>query len=122
MRLFFLTSVVPEILEVYPQPGQTSYIVNETESITFDCSATGVPEPVISWFRDGEELSGDRVMINNATSEDYMRTSDRETVRRVNRTLVLANAIDADSGMYTCNATNDAGRAGRPFEHVVQSK
>ena len=108
------------IQTVYPEPGQTSYTVNETESVTFQCSATGIPDPVIMWFRNGVELSGARVSIEEPSSMNFTRGGDGETVRRVTRTLQLSNTQDDDSGTYTCNATNSAGSDYQPFELIVQ--
>ena len=98
-----------------------NYTVNETETVTFECTATGIPAPNITWNRNGVELSGDRVSVSNPTPASYNR-SDGEVVQFVTRTLSLPNTVDGDSGTYTCNATNNAGMDSEPFELVVQSE
>ena len=113
-------SVVPPMIQTVP--GQMIYTVNETETVTFECSATGIPGPSISWSRNGIELSGPRVMIGDPIATNFSRGSDGEYVWLVNRTLELANTMDDDSGTYTCNATNSAGENSQPFELIVQSK
>ena len=115
-------TVQPVILSVHPEPGQANYIVNETETVTFECSATGIPGPSISWSRNGVELSGPRVMFGDSIPTNISRGSDGEYVWLVSRTLQLANTRDDDSGTYTCNATNSAGNVYQPFELIVQSK
>ncbi len=120
-----LSAVPPMIQTVYPEPDQTSYTVNETETVTFECSATGIPGPDITWSRNGVELSGLSglsVSVNNPIATNINRSSDGENVWLVNRTLQLTNTEDADSGTYICNATNSAGDDYRPFELIVQSK
>ena len=64
----------------------TDYTVNETETVTFECTATGVPVPVITWNRNGVELSGNRVIVSNPTPASYNRR-DGEVVQIVTRTL-----------------------------------
>ena len=98
------------------------YTVNETETVTFECSATGIPGPSISWSRNGIELSGSRVMFGDSIATNFSRVSDGENVWLVSRTLQLTNTMDDDSGTYTCNATNSAGDDYEPFELIVQSK
>ena len=115
-------TVPPVILSVYPEQNQTNYTVNETVTVTFECSATGIPAPTITWFRNGIELRNNRTTFNDPISTDHMRTRDGETVWRVTRTLDLANTADTDSGMYMCRATNDAEFAEGMFELIVQSK
>ena len=109
------------VQNVYPELDQANYTVDETETVTFECSATGIPAPTITWFRNGTELSESRITFNDPSSMSYTR-DDNQIVWRVTRTLDLANTVDADSGTYTCNATNSAGSDGRPFELIVQSK
>jgi hypothetical protein len=109
------------ILTVYPEPDQTSYTVNETETVIFECSATGIPDPYITWSRSGVELSGTRVTVDDPIATNLGR-SDGENVWLVNRTLQLTNTTDTDSGTYTCNTTNSAGDDYEPFELIVQSK
>ena len=99
----------------------TEYTVNETETVTFECTATGIPAPNITWSRDGVELSDNRVTVSNSTPTSYNRSAG-EVVQIVTRTLSLASTVDGDSGNYTCNATNNAGTDSETFELVVQSE
>ena len=99
-----------------------SYTVNETETVTFSCSASGVPAPTITWSRNGEELNGSRVTVDDPSSMSFTRIDDAEDILLVTRTLQLANTEDVDSGTYMCSATNSAGNDGEQFELIVQSK
>ena len=117
VQLYFFT-VVPMIqLDTF----LTEYTVNETEIVTFECTATGIPAPIIIWNRNGVELSSDRVTVSNPTPASYNR-SDGEVVQIVTRTLSLPNTVDGDSGTYTCNTINNAGMDSETFELVVQSE
>ena len=113
------------VTSVYPEMGQMNYTVNETDTITFECSATGIPPPTITWLRNGMELNAttdSRVTVGDPMEMDFTRDNDNETVSMVTRTLNLINTTDGDSGMYTCMATNDAdpGSSATDFELIVQ--
>ena len=109
-QLLFHT-VTPMVTSVYPEMGQMNYTVNETGTVTFECSATGIPPPIITWLRNGMELNNmtdSRVTVGDPMEMDFTRDIDGETVSMVIRTLNLVNTTDGDSGIYTCMATNDA--------------
>ena len=61
----------------------------------FECQVTGTPEIDIYWFRDGNEIN----------------PSDKYKMSYVNSlvTLDICNADMKDSGMYYCEARNEAG-------------
>ena len=115
------------VTSVYPEVDQMNYTVNETDTVTFECSATGIPPPTITWLRNGMELNDmtdSRVTVGDPIEMDFSRAIDGETVSVVTRTLNLINTTDGDSGMYTCMATNDANPGDNmiDFELIVQSK
>ena len=121
---FLFHAVTPTVTSVYPEMGQMNYTVNETGTVTFECSATGIPPPTITWLRNGMELTDSRVTIGNPVEMDFTRANDGETVSMVTHTLNLINTTDGDSGMYTCMASNDPdpGVDTVDFELIVQSK
>lgn len=56
----------------------------------------GVPEPRVTWFKDGEPLTAGKYAIVN---------TDRGKC-----TLTIVDASDLDAGRYACEAVNDRGR------------
>ena len=117
-------TVTPTVTSVYPEVGQMNYTVNERDTVTFECSATGIPTPTITWLGNGMELNNmtdSRVTVGDPKETDSER-GDGETVSIVTRTLSLINTTDGDSGMYTCMATNDAdpNNDTEEFELIVQ--
>ena len=81
-------------------------IVNGT--ITIKCPASGVPPPIILWYKDGQEL-------------DVLE--DRNLDIRLGGTeLVIHRADIVDSGQYSCVATNPAGEAADTYQLNVQGK
>ena len=119
-HLFF--TVVPVILE--PEEG-TTITVDQFTPALFDCSAAGIPPPIISWLRvysngTTEELSGGRYILLDPAQDDAYILEDTGTVSQVNRILNLSTTFDSDSGTYRCVASNAAGNDTRDFELVVQ--
>ena len=111
--------MIPVVTSVYPEVNQMSYIVDEGNSVIFECTATGVPAPEVTWLKDGVELnSTSDPRITFGAASDPM--DDRETVLEVTRNLTLANTVDEDSGSYVCMATNMAGNDNDTFEVIVQ--
>ena len=119
MRLLYLSAVAPIITS--PTEGFT-LTVNEMEVALFECTATGIPAPTISWYRNGTELSGDsRITLSSHTAQSLVQ-GDGGMVYSVSRSLMLADTRDDDSDTYTCIADNIAGNDTQDFELVVQSE
>ena len=116
----------PVVTRVYTDPTQTSYTVNIDDSVTFQCVATGIPPPTITWYRNGTELSNSsnsRVTFGPHYVSSELDINDG-TVYSVNRTLTLRMSEDEDHGRYECRARNEANLAedSVEFELIVQCK
>ena len=112
--------VIPNI--TFPLDNTFTYTVNEADPVTFICSATGIPPPEITWMRNGVPFSNPQVTLSNPTMPE-LHSTDGGNIYFVSRNLTLANTMDADSGTYTCVASN--GNAVTPtvtqdFELIVQ--
>ena len=62
-------------------------------NVTFNCTATGLPQPNITWYKDGQEVTE-----GVESSQGLQSTAS---------TLTLVNVDQDDSGVYWCNATNE---------------
>ena len=71
-----------------------SVIVNQ--SVALECDATGLPRPVVTWYKDDVRLSNERA--------GRLRLVDGGA--RLN----IESADLIDTGSYECRAENDAGR------------
>lgn len=71
--------------------------VQEGGSFTFECTATGQPNPSVEWFKDGMSIQ---------QNPDYHRTFDNGYC-----TLTIDETFAEDSARYTCRATNSVGTA-----------
>ncbi|XP_060755794.1 vascular endothelial growth factor receptor 1 isoform X1 [Neoarius graeffei] len=69
--------------------------VNISNSVTLQCHASGVPRPLITWYKDRRKLK--QVSGIMLVPEDGTLHIDRITVE--------------DEGLYTCQATNERGSA-----------
>ena len=115
---------VSATLTVHVVPTITSqlstYTVNENSTVTFQCTGTGVPEPDITWYRNGNELStSSRITINSGSPIQ----DDSTLIYQVSASLEISPVADNDSDTtYTCTASNIAGSASDQFALDVLGK
>lgn len=83
------TSVTPRFPEVFP--GNLNASAGAT--ITLRCISTGQPEPNITWYKNGVEVT-----VGVQTSVSFQRTASN---------LTLVGVDQEDGGEYWCNATNE---------------
>ena len=114
------------VTSVYPDPSQMNYTVDMTDEVTFECVATGIPPPSITWYRNGTELDSNdtRVTFNDTFEVVTVMDGEGEIIYEVTRTFILDMTEDGDSGIYECRASNEAtpGEDSMEFELIVQSK
>lgn len=68
-------------------PSNTT--VKESQDVVLSCS-TSSPDTQITWFKDGEQVTGDRIAFFKGR-------------------LLIVSVELGDRGLYACRATNDAG-------------
>ena len=119
-------TVSPMVTSVYPDPSQMNYTVNMTDEVTFECAATGIPPPSITWYRNGTELDSNntRVTFNDPSGAVTVMDDEGEMIFEITHTLTLDMTEDRDSGIYECRTSNEAtpGEDSMEFELIVQSK
>uniref|UniRef100_A0A8C8H6E6 Neurofascin n=1 Tax=Oncorhynchus tshawytscha TaxID=74940 RepID=A0A8C8H6E6_ONCTS len=81
-----------------PAGRSSSQTVLKGEELLLECIAAGVPTPVITWTKDGQELDTTNMKVKN-----------------YNKLLQIPKAAFEDSGEYTCSATNKIGY----LEHTI---
>ena len=117
----FSLTVLTVVTSVYPNVGQMNYTVNESEPVTFECTATGIPAPDIE-FNLSSIVSRVQVSVPSSPIE-VTRMSDGKMVYQVTRTAEITSTVDSDSGVYECIATNDIPEMrvdSSQFELIVQ--
>ncbi|XP_062920094.1 hemicentin-1 isoform X2 [Mobula hypostoma] len=86
------------VLTVHIPPSMhtsaTEFVAIEQSQIIIPCSADGVPEPALTWQKDGK-------ILQNKLGKYKLLPSGE---------LLVENAVPDDTGSYTCMATNMAGR------------
>lgn len=78
---------------------------NLTQSVTFNCEATGYPAPNIEWFKDGQPMNYIRP---NLVVGGY--------------TMKLKNLQSTDTGHYKCQVRNEKGDVFYTYSLVVKGK
>ena len=86
-------------------PGQR-LIVNQTDSVTFECSATGIPTPLIQWYQGDLLLNGTGPGINSRVNLITTETAPLGELSTAISSLTISDTMGGDSGNYTCAATN----------------
>ena len=120
----FSIAVSPEVTSVYPDPTQLNYTVNMGDPVTFQCVATGIPAPSITWFRNGIELNSTDTCVMFNPPDISSALYGLDIAYETTRTLTFNMSEDGDSGGYECRASNDAmpGNDSREFQLIVQSE
>lgn len=88
---FEVTVHVPPTIK---SSGLSERAVLKYKPITLQCTANGIPNPSITWLKDGQP-------VNTAQGNLKIQSSGR--------LLQIAKALMEDAGRYTCVATNAAG-------------
>ena len=106
-------NVVPTI-----SVAMSAYTVNENSTVTFQCTGTGVPEPAITWYRNGALITDDRFTQSITSS-----LNSSTLIYNVTGSLILTNAYDTDTDTgYSCGAGNIAQFATDSFGLTVNCK
>uniref|UniRef100_A0A8R1IAV5 Uncharacterized protein n=1 Tax=Caenorhabditis japonica TaxID=281687 RepID=A0A8R1IAV5_CAEJA len=84
-QLFPFTSDVEPSLQKFTKTPKDVAILSGSDSVTFECEATGSPPPHLIWLLNGHEIQTD--------STKYDLSSDR---------LIIHDVRKSDEGEYTC--------------------
>ncbi len=90
--------------------ADTTVTENEGSAVTFTCTATGVPEPSISWSPG----AGSRINITNGSP-----VTDGDGFISVSSNLTISTLERGDAGGYNCTANNTGTSATRMFTLTV---
>ncbi|XP_065792283.1 hemicentin-1 isoform X4 [Muntiacus reevesi] len=99
-------------LQVYIRPTisnsgshPTEIIVTRGKSISLECEVEGIPQPTVSWMKDGRPLTKGRGM----------------EIMDEGRVVQLKNVHVSDTGRYVCVAMNIAGMTDRKYDLSVHT-
>ena len=78
-------------------------VLEQTDDIVLNCTASGLPAPTIAWYRGTTRLTGaeERTTIAPGTS-----SVDEDGLYIVDSILTISPSNRDDSDMYSCEATN----------------
>ncbi|XP_034265503.1 hemicentin-1 isoform X1 [Pantherophis guttatus] len=82
---------------------QSDVIVTQGNDISLECQADGIPQPTVTWMKDGQLLANER----------------RVEILKEGYGLQLKNAQVSDTGRYVCVAVNVAGLADKKYDLSV---
>ncbi|KAJ7995848.1 hypothetical protein DPEC_G00230970 [Dallia pectoralis] len=87
---------LPPVFAMRPR----NQVVSVGRTVTFQCEATGNPQPAIFWQREGSNS----LLFSYQPPQPFSRLSVSQT-----GSLTIADAQRSDSGYYSCQALNIAG-------------
>ncbi|KAM8933893.1 hemicentin-2 [Pelodytes ibericus] len=94
-------------LQVYVAPSIVGEELNTTvtinQPVVLECQSSAIPPPIINWLKDGRPLLK-RLGIHVTEDGRYLQI-DQAQLR--------------DSGRYTCEASNDAGRSEKHYNVII---
>lgn len=85
-----------------------SSTVRQGSHVRLDVRVTGIPTPVVKFYREGAEIQ---------SSTDFQILQDGDL-----HSLLIAEAFPEDSGSYSVTAINSSGRATSTAELLVQGE
>ncbi|XP_052739609.1 uncharacterized protein LOC112050617 [Bicyclus anynana] len=90
----------------------------EGDEVTLVCKVIGVPAPRVRWIRAG------RLLANTTTTSANLHSGRTFMLRSEGHTsnLTIKSADIQDSGLYTCNAENRAGKAEVVLSLTIEKK
>ncbi len=98
-------TVRPLIISLEPRAG---LVVNQTDSATFVCTITGLPTPLVQWYRGTILLNGTGMGINSRVElNQTMIAGSLGQIDTVTSSLTIKDTLGEDSDTYTCVASND---------------
>ncbi|XFG08582.1 hypothetical protein AB1E19_012206 [Capra hircus] len=99
-------------LQVYTRPTisnsgshPTEVIVTRGKSVSLECEVEGIPQPAVTWMKDGRPLTKGRGM----------------EIMGEGRVVQLKNVHVSDTGRYVCVAMNIAGMTDRKYDLSVHT-
>ncbi|KAL4228134.1 hypothetical protein ACF0H5_013569 [Mactra antiquata] len=90
-RIYLYVKVPPEFIE---DGSDTHFSVEEGSTITLVCNATGVPMPVVTWYKQSKLLT------------DYSDNENEKESTLIGEMMILRNVSRYCDGKYECNAEN----------------
>ena len=82
--------------------------MRQGSQVRLDVRVTGIPTPVVKFYREGAEIQ---------SSADFRILQEGDLY-----SLLIAEAFPEDSGTYSVTATNSSGRATSTAELLVQGE
>ena len=96
---------------------QDEYTVDEMRAVIFQCTATGIPLPMLYWFNGSMPLNGTSPRV----SLGFLEVQNL-SFPVVIQNLTIENTSAEDSGMYSCIAENEVINDTADFELIVRSE
>ena len=90
------------------------------ENVVLNCSADGLPQPTITWKKNGNLLVN-TTRITIASQQEYISAYyEFQNVWRVTSLLSIRDIKESDTGNYTCKANNEDNIVASAMQRLFQ--
>ena len=122
--ILVFVKIVPAKL-LYTNGTKVTRSPTDEGTVTFNCTADGIPQPRISWRRNGQFLSINqlrRYSVVTSTSDGF-RSTELPGVRQIESKLTIRNLREIDEGTFSCiaqSATTPPAALLVPFQLAIE--
>ena len=89
----------------------------EGDTISFVCTATGRPYPMIQWYKDGVLITNDTSSLTSIYNEEF----EQGGLLFTSSILEVCSVDAGNTGTYSCLTVNAAGNDSVEFDVLVQN-
>ncbi|XP_019862297.1 PREDICTED: uncharacterized protein LOC109590854 [Amphimedon queenslandica] len=78
------------------------------QSISFNCTANGIPTPTIVWMKDGQLIVPNKKRSISVQLSAGFHSNNSSNISQVTSNLTISDLTGSDNGSYFCRADNNA--------------
>ena len=124
MDFFQFSFIIVPAQLLYANGSEVTRILNDENTVTFNCTADGIPQPQISWRRNGQFLNVNqlrRYSVVTSTADGFR--SKLPGVKQTESKLTINILREIDNGTFSCiaqSASTSPAALLVPFKLIIE--